>query len=809
MSRQSAADNVALPSKTVQQDCPPRSGDAIIVNGNKVQVADACVVNFVDDHTWDFRRLTHPDPNRQYVYPRKGEKGEAVTDIIGVQGIVDMVIIHSDITATSRSCFNVLKMRGFSTHFMIDGDGTIYQSTDPAMRAIHAASDYLKNVNNRSIGIDMNCLQFNFTRSEPKGTPPGPTRRLSDTIEINGVPWRSWGYTDEQYDALVKLLQALAREFPQLKLTAPITETGEIIWGVPGDEAFGEAGKKIGIWGHMHLTARKFDPGPGFDWQRLIQGLTKEHNRFPFELIKGRSIPNLLTRAKVDELARLYYLNNENSETGGFYPLGLGGQWHGGIHLHAKVGTEVRAMFEGTIVAARNGPDMTSLGSNNFVLIKHEKQFGSDEEPKLFTFYSLYMHLARFEQAQDRTNRRDHDESPLAAPQWVTAAKRIKTGLDERAAAEEAEKAEKGAKSAQEPAKRKRKVRRNDDGDADDDDDGGELEDADDEEERFMRQAPFLDVGLHLQALERGHVALFKPDGADQTKVAAGDVIGRMNTFGEGVHGTDGVLHIEVFADSTWREVVDLLGVHGAHWVELEADTDDNLSVDTEDLLRIVMPDEVGRKGVKTGDFVFTGKGIAEDDVLEFYNRDVRGGNDGKAYVRKAITRHISEWSDKVDWIKTMTAAQGWEGAVETLTEMLQDKQGKWLRTLFARQIRRQLPFVWLTQPVAEHVGLQDFDGVLYYFHPLHFLMWLTFNTNTRLRVLAKGRSKKQLRSMRKREEKRAEERRLRGEFAEDFDHAADFSAGDLDDVADPKEVLHDVWELPPLQGDWERLEWE
>ena len=807
MSRQIDADDVAVPRRSVKQSCPPRSSDTIIVAGNKVQVADACVVNFRDDRSWDFRRLVHPDPNRQYVYARKGEKGAPITDLLGVQGVVDMVIIHSDITHTSRACFNVLKARGFSTHFMVEADGTIYQSADPASRAIHAASDYLKNVNNRSIGIDMNCLQFNFTRKEPSSTPSGPPRRMSETIEINGVPWRSWGYTDEQYDALIKLLQALAREFPKLKLAAPINETGEIIWGVPGDEAFGEAGAKIGIWGHMHLTARKFDPGPGFDWQRLIQGLTKEHNRFPLELVKGRTIPNLLTKKKVADLARHYFSNNEQSEAGGFYPMGLGGQWHGGVHLHAREGAEVRAMFEGTIVAARNGPQMTSLGSNNFVLIKHEKQFGTDEEPKLFTFYSLYMHLSPFDQDHDQVLRRGKNEDPEAAPQWVTSAKRVKTGADEDEDAEDKPKKKK-------KKKKKRKDVGLDDDLEDEEEDDEDLDDEDEEddedrEERFLREKPFLDVGPHLQVLKRGDVALFKPDGTDQTRVAAGDVIGRVGVFGDGEGGSDGVVHVEVFADAAWREVVDLLGVHGAHWVELEADTDDNLSVDTEDLMRIVMPDEVGRKGVKKGDFVFTGKGIAEDDILEFYSRDIRGANDSKGYVRKAITRHVSEWSDKVDWIKTMTAAQGWEEAVEKLTEMMQDKQGKWLRTLFARQVRRQLPFIWLTQPVADHIGLTDFDGVLYYFHPIHFLMWLTFHTNTRLRVLAKGRSKKQLRALRKKEQKLADQRRLRGEFSEDFDHAHEFDSGDMDDVAHPRQVLEDIWELPPMAGDWEREEWE
>ncbi|GEM_PF-863180 len=811
------ADPGLVPRKTVDSSCPARASEAIVVAGRKVPVSGACIVNFEDDKSWDFRRLVHPDPNRQYVYARKGEKGKPTTALLEVQEIVDMVVIHADITYNARTCYNVLKNRGFSTHFMVDWDGTIYQATDAAQRAVHAHSDYIKGVNNRSIGIDMNCLQFNYARRDHASTTarlqsqfsqPGGARRMSDEIDINGVPWKSWGYTEPQYDALIKLLQALGREFPKLKLAAPIDETGQVIWGVPGDEAFGEAGKSIGIWGHMHLTARKFDPGPGFDWQRLVQGLTKEHNRFPVELITGRSIPNLLTEKAVSVLADKFYHNNEQAESGGFYPIGLGGQWHGGLHLHLEEGAAVRAMCEGVVVAARNGPNMSPLGSNNFVLIRHQKEFGTKEVPKTFVFYSLYMHLQRFDQAVDQNIDPRKKPNPKAAPQWVTAAKRIKTGEDE---ADEAE-----AEAREKKNKKRRKKKDADDledeeleksDDKPEDDDVDLDEDIEEDEHKYKKESPFLKVGGRLQALERGEVATFKLDGTDQTKVAAGDTIGRVGVFGDEDGGEGGLLHVEIFADGTWREVVDLLGVHGAHWIEMEADIDDNLTVDTDDLLRLVMPDNFGTAKPKVGDFVFVGKGVSEDDILDFFHNDVGGPSAPKVRARKAITRHVSEWSDKVNWIKSMAGAQGWDEAVTNLNDMLQDQRGAWLQTLFAEQIRRHLPFIWLTDIVAEEVGLEEFDGQLYHFHPIHFLMWLTFHTNTRVRVLAKGRSKKELKRLRKREKKNEDRLRKLMQF-EDFDHGSPFEDDEFE-VSDPTEVLQDLWQTPPLQGDWQLEDWE
>ena len=287
------------PRRTLRGDGPANARDYIIVSGEKRTVPEANIVTYVDDPSWDFSRLSHFDPNRSYTYPRK-IKGKPLHDYLEVQEVVDMVAIHSDITYTARTCFNVLKARGFSTHFMIDWDGTIYQGTDASKKAIHAASDYIKGVNNRAIGIDMNCMLSNFARNDKPAEPTGPMvaqfahpdgkRRMSEVVEINGIPWRSWGYTDAQYDSLVKLLASLGKFYPKLKLAAPVDERGEVIWQVPADDAFDL--EKIGLWGHMHLTAQKFDPGPGFDWARVLQGLSKEHNRFPIELVEGLTIPN-------------------------------------------------------------------------------------------------------------------------------------------------------------------------------------------------------------------------------------------------------------------------------------------------------------------------------------------------------------------------------------------------------------------------------------------------------------------------------------------------------------------------------------
>ncbi|MSP90295.1 MAG: hypothetical protein EXR79_00580 [Myxococcales bacterium] len=816
---------------TIREGGPANARDSIIVGGERRVIQDARVVTFLDDPSWDFSKLMHPDPNSQYVVPRPGETGP-VHDLAGAQNLVDMMVIHTDITTSSRECFRILKMRGFSTHFMIDWDGTIYQGVDPVMMALHAASELRGNVNKFSIGLDMNCPQSNFAQSVDAVDPAkvgiadqfaqGGQRRMSDVVEINGVPWRSWGFTDAQYDALIKLLRELNVHFPKLLLAAPVDERGEIIWQVPKELDT----SKIGLYGHMHLTPQKFDPGPGFDWARLLQGLTKEHNAFPIELQKGVSIASLLTKDKVAQLAELYYANAEQSEAGGYYPLGLGGQWHGGTHVHTAEGAPVLAMMDGIVVAARNGQS-PELGSNNFVLVRHEVPFDPKDDKKKFVFFSLYMHLRMFDPDKDRTSDqykdRDFDDPKNwdVAPEWVSNTRRGKVGgaVEEEPAARVADKAPKtdpGAPKAKAQPKGKKGKQGKDDKAAAKAKDAvgeggaeGEEETNDFADPSSVNYRPYLEVGQHLDALKRGDVALFAVDGSDQTRVGAGKMIGRVGVFGD-EGASEGVLHIEVFADGRWRQIVDLLGVHSEHWYEVESDTDDNLVCDSEDLLRTVLPDEVARATQRGKDLLTSRRSVAGDEVQAFFQTARLPGADGALArrVRKAITRHVSEWSDQVDWIKSMAAAQGWSERVEQFKTALQDERGNWRDTLFARHVTRALPYVWLTDDVAKHIGLETggaWDGVLYHFHPIHFVMWLTFHTNTRLRVLAQGMDKKQLAKLRDKEVKAAEDRRLRGEWPEEQDHGDAFDTTALDEVQDPKEVLQDLWEAPMRQGEWRR----
>ena len=79
------------------------------------------------------------------------ERGAGGYDLPKLKDVVDQFVLHYDVAGTAKNCFEVLQdKRGLSVHFMLDVDGTIYQSLDLKERAWHATK-----ANSRSIGIEI------------------------------------------------------------------------------------------------------------------------------------------------------------------------------------------------------------------------------------------------------------------------------------------------------------------------------------------------------------------------------------------------------------------------------------------------------------------------------------------------------------------------------------------------------------------------------------------------------------------------------------------------------------------------------
>jgi len=217
------------------------------------------------------------------------ERGWRMEDL---KKVVSQVVIHFDACGTSRRCFQVLHdIRGLSCHFLLDLDGTIYQTLDIQERAWHAAQ-----ANSASVGIEIahigargseEDLSSWYTKDK-KGTritipgdrgdgglPPDfvgrPSRDQLFRGKINGRELVQYDFTEEQYQALERLLIALCRIFPRIKAKIPRKEEGGIL-----DRAFAsdeELFRFEGLIGHYHITTGKVDPGPAFDWNRILNAL--------------------------------------------------------------------------------------------------------------------------------------------------------------------------------------------------------------------------------------------------------------------------------------------------------------------------------------------------------------------------------------------------------------------------------------------------------------------------------------------------------------------------------------------------------
>jgi N-acetylmuramoyl-L-alanine amidase len=308
--------------KTTQPPAPgafaPRKGDEIVVAGKFVHTGTPVVLwtdpggydayrverrfSALENSDWETSRAERKDlttPNRYNL--RRGnltpEEIERVRgggwDLPTLQKVVDQFVIHYDVCGTSRQCFKVLHdLSGLSVHFMLDLDGTIYQTLDLKERAWHATTS-----NTRSVGIEIaNMGAYASREKSPLGEwyatdENGQTHitipeRFGDggirTPNFVGRPARpepvigtvqgrrltQYDFTPEQYKALVHLTAALCTVFPKMKCDYPRDAAGNLMLVKLPDEQLESFG---GVLGHYHIQTNKVDPGPAFQWDYVIE----------------------------------------------------------------------------------------------------------------------------------------------------------------------------------------------------------------------------------------------------------------------------------------------------------------------------------------------------------------------------------------------------------------------------------------------------------------------------------------------------------------------------------------------------------
>ena len=295
----------------------PRRGDEIVVAGQFVHTGTP-VVLWMDPGGYDAYRVERrfspldkagweasqaevkalSSPNR-YNMRRSGLTDEEIErmrgggwDLPTLQRVVDQFVIHFDVCGTSRQCFNILQdHRDLSVHFMLDLDGTIYQTLDLKERAWHATTS-----NSRSVGIEIaNMGAYGLDEKNPfdewyAKEPNGQTRitipeRFGDggirtkgfvghparpdpvTGTIQGRDLIQYDFTPEQYRALIRLTATLSKVLPKITCDYPKDSAGKLILQKLPD---GDLKAYAGALGHFHVQTDKVDPGPAFQWDYVI-----------------------------------------------------------------------------------------------------------------------------------------------------------------------------------------------------------------------------------------------------------------------------------------------------------------------------------------------------------------------------------------------------------------------------------------------------------------------------------------------------------------------------------------------------------
>ncbi len=322
---------------------------------------------------------------RRYSYRAALRQYGANPPLAAVQAVVRQFVLHHDGCASAAMCWNVLhNERGLSCHFIVDNDGTIYQTLDLAYNGFHASE-----FNRTSIGVEF-CNRGD-AKKEPNYYSRKGIDRPTKACKINGHTYLSYDYTSDQYFAFDKLVRALTRLLPNLPVEYPQSAPGEQSW-----ETMPYMAGYSGYLGHYHATARKWDPGP-FDFKAFCK---KQRGTFCMPMftkdVAGRAatdkpeVPADVDALKVE--ADALYKANEQHADGGFFPVGPWGTarlWHGGVHITGKDTAALYAPFPGRVVAARMG-GASAVGSTNFVLLRHDMTLGAAH----VRFYMLFMHLA-------------------------------------------------------------------------------------------------------------------------------------------------------------------------------------------------------------------------------------------------------------------------------------------------------------------------------------------------------------------------------------------------------------------------------
>jgi N-acetyl-anhydromuramyl-L-alanine amidase AmpD len=195
-------------------------------------------------------------------------------EFIGEVAVKDLVVLHFTAGASARSAYDswMANPVRVATAYIVDPDGSIYETFDPAFWAFHLGVKGTSKHDRRSIGIEMaNVGPLKPSPSDPRALNwwPNDWGQKWCTVEETGSYVKSSfrgidffaSFPSAQVDAAAQLVRWLCERFGINKTIPPAARRMEFDAGY-------FAGYQ-GVAAHHNFRNDKWDTGPAFDWGRL------------------------------------------------------------------------------------------------------------------------------------------------------------------------------------------------------------------------------------------------------------------------------------------------------------------------------------------------------------------------------------------------------------------------------------------------------------------------------------------------------------------------------------------------------------
>ena len=182
---------------------------------------------------------------------------------------IRLFVNHWDVCLSSTLCSKILNKRGISVHFLIDNDGTIYQTLDMQHGAWHAGHE---RGNRASVGVEISNAYYPKYQDWYIKNGYGE-RPIVEKAWVHGEQLDPFmGFYPVQVDAL-KALWGAVHQSAGVELQTPLDQnTGKTSTKYYQDALYGNYS---GFVSHYHVSKKKIDCA-GLDIKTLLEELDNE-----------------------------------------------------------------------------------------------------------------------------------------------------------------------------------------------------------------------------------------------------------------------------------------------------------------------------------------------------------------------------------------------------------------------------------------------------------------------------------------------------------------------------------------------------